>query len=218
MFKKLFTIIIIILVVVIIFLLTGNSEQPSDTEQICIDSGGIARIGMCCESTEAFPNLCLIGPCGCSPSNSHEIKICDCGEGCFDGTKCVFLEEDISTILENLKQETEIAFSEIQEVEFDWFTQPGMQKTSIQGKGLEVEEIPDQQYIEIESFFKDNGFEIDQYNITSGTVVGSVGYKKNEIVCRIIAGITGYKEAEGQWIPEEWDTNDVEVKCGKSRL
>jgi hypothetical protein len=45
---------------------------------------------MCCLSTDDFPNLCGVGPCGCSPENSHEVVICDCGEGmCFNGKSCV---------------------------------------------------------------------------------------------------------------------------------
>lgn len=59
-------------------------------ERNCIDAGGTVTTSQCCNSTEDFPNLCLIGPCGCSPDNSHETKICDCGEGrCFDGNTCV---------------------------------------------------------------------------------------------------------------------------------
>ena len=59
-------------------------------EQTCINSGGTVEQGMCCLAVSDFPNLCLIGACGCSPENSHEVKICDCGEGrCFDGNTCV---------------------------------------------------------------------------------------------------------------------------------
>ncbi|GAI55743.1 unnamed protein product, partial [marine sediment metagenome] len=60
------------------------------TEQACIDSGGTISTSLCCKATGDFPNLCLIGPCGCSPENSHEVKVCDCGEKkCFDGNTCV---------------------------------------------------------------------------------------------------------------------------------
>ena len=59
-------------------------------EQACIDSGGTVERGMCCLAVSDFPNLCLIGACGCSPEDSHEVKICNCGEGrCFDGNTCV---------------------------------------------------------------------------------------------------------------------------------
>ena len=59
-------------------------------EKACTDSGGTVRTSMCCKSTGDFPNLCAVGACGCAPEHSHEVKICDCGEGkCFDGNMCV---------------------------------------------------------------------------------------------------------------------------------
>lgn len=47
----------------------------------CIDEGGTVKTQLCCNYTEDFPDTCLIGACGCSPDNSHEVKVCDCGEG-----------------------------------------------------------------------------------------------------------------------------------------
>ncbi len=68
-------------------------SQASDIERACLASGGIVRNAPCCKSAGDFPNLCLIGACGCSPDNSHEVKVCDCGsDKCFDGAKCVKTE------------------------------------------------------------------------------------------------------------------------------
>ncbi len=79
-----------------IFLSSSSEDEAADlTEkgQACVNSGGTVRMAMCCESTGDFPNLCLIGPCGCSPDNSHEVKICECEEGkCFDGESCVIMD------------------------------------------------------------------------------------------------------------------------------
>jgi len=56
-----------------------------ELEQACIDSGGTVKTSLCCLTTDDFPNMCLVGPCGCSQANSHNVKICDCGEGkCWD--------------------------------------------------------------------------------------------------------------------------------------
>ena len=61
----------------------------------CVSSGGTVKTRMCCGSTGDFPNTCLIGACGCSPENSKETKVCDCGPGkCFDGTSCVDIPTD----------------------------------------------------------------------------------------------------------------------------
>lgn len=71
--------------------LTGIlTVQKAPKEQACINSGGTVSTALCCKSTGDFPNTCLIGACGCSPENSHEVKICNCAKSkCFDGNQCV---------------------------------------------------------------------------------------------------------------------------------
>jgi hypothetical protein len=87
----------------VLIALSGCLESNSDNAQkACIDSGGEVKTAFCCKSAGDFPNNCLIGACGCSPENSHEVKICDCGEGkCFDGKTCVpAIETEISSFEE----------------------------------------------------------------------------------------------------------------------
>jgi len=63
-------------------------------EDLCIASGGTVKTQLCCKAVDDFPNTCLIGGCGCSSDNSHNVKICDCGENkCWDNVKneCVNL-------------------------------------------------------------------------------------------------------------------------------
>ena len=56
----------------------------------CILSGGAVETASCCETVDDFPNTCLVGPCACAPEDSHELNVCDCGEGrCFNGLFCV---------------------------------------------------------------------------------------------------------------------------------
>jgi hypothetical protein len=64
-----------------------------ECEQQCVGSGGQLSTAMCCKSAGDFPNTCAFGACGCSPENSHQVNICDCGpEKCFDGMRCVSLK------------------------------------------------------------------------------------------------------------------------------
>lgn len=59
-------------------------------DQSCVASGGTVTSAMCCGSVSGFPNSCLVGACGCSPTYSHTVPVCSCGPGrCFDGTRCV---------------------------------------------------------------------------------------------------------------------------------
>jgi len=55
-------------------------------EQVCLDSGGTVATGLCCLSTDDFPNTCSIGACGCPPQGSHQVQVCNCAAGqCFGG-------------------------------------------------------------------------------------------------------------------------------------
>jgi len=68
----------------------AGGAKAVNLEQACNAADGSVTSAMCCNSAADFPNSCLIGACGCSPANSHSIKICNCGEGrCFDGKTCV---------------------------------------------------------------------------------------------------------------------------------
>jgi len=67
----------------------STPSNASDIEQACINSGGNVTTQLCCQSANDFPNTCLVGACGCSSGNSHEIKVCSCPEDeCFDGSQC----------------------------------------------------------------------------------------------------------------------------------
>ncbi len=64
--------------------------HTTSVEQACMNSGGVVSTATCCGSTGDFPNTCNIGACGCGPSASHEVRVCECGAGtCFDGSTCV---------------------------------------------------------------------------------------------------------------------------------
>ncbi|MDD5145316.1 MAG: DUF5667 domain-containing protein [Candidatus Pacebacteria bacterium] len=68
-------------------------ERISEKAKRCVNSGGKVITSNCCNSTDDFPNICLIGACGCSPENSHKVMLCDCGvEKCFNGNRCVYYE------------------------------------------------------------------------------------------------------------------------------
>ena len=80
--------------------------EKTEEEQRCINSGGTVSTSVCCKLSGDFPNSCLIGACGCSPDNSHQVKVCDCGiDKCFDGAKCVSQETDGDETVSTSKQQ-----------------------------------------------------------------------------------------------------------------
>lgn len=127
-------------------------------------------------------------------------------------------EDEISSLLNSLKEETEISFSRIQPVDFKWMVEgervgkvTKTEELAVSGKGLKVEEVSNEQQMKIRTFFEDKGFKPDVYNILAGTITGSTGYKKNQIVCLVSGGVSGGKEG----LQRETVTYDAEVKCGK---
>ena len=86
--RKIIVAVLIIVVLTLAFLFIQINPPLLGKEQACINSGGTVETGLCCQSVEDFPNTCLIGACSCAPDQSHEVKICNCGEKCFDGNAC----------------------------------------------------------------------------------------------------------------------------------
>ena len=87
---------------------SGDTCQNGQCFALAVCTNGTVGTGMCCLSVGDFPNTCpttpcvcpagqicncpvqLVGACGCSSENSHEVKVCNCPPNmCFDGTKCV---------------------------------------------------------------------------------------------------------------------------------
>jgi len=120
------TIIAIIIIIIIaglgywVYQSAITPEELTEKEQACVNSGGQVSTSLCCKATDDFPNLCLIGPCGCSPENSHQVKICDCGsDKCFDGEKCVSPEElmTVKVFFSNSELDPEISCNKVFPVE-----------------------------------------------------------------------------------------------------
>lgn len=127
--------------------------------------------------------------------------------------------EEIFNLLKDLEKETQIDFSGITKTEFSWFVEDfssgNIDKGTIEGNSFSAEKITDTQVHAVHTYFEANSFELDMYNVADGTVVGAVGYQKDQLVCVVVSGISGYKNAKDDWNPAKIDTNDMEVKCGK---
>ena len=143
----------------------------------------------------------------------------DCEEIC-KGVLPLEQDGESSDILKELKQETGIDFSEMQPLEFKWVVavDPKVEEVKIKGKGFEARGIPVEQELKVIEFLTNNGFKKDLYNMADGTVAGLTGYKKDQIVCAVASGASGYKEATGQWVPPNWDKKDIDIKCGKLEI
>lgn len=83
----------VIVIIGLLFVAQYFFPKP-DIRSYCIATAGQVLNKQCCQSSGDFPNTCLVGACGCSLNNSHQVKVCECPEGaCFNGNKCVPVRE-----------------------------------------------------------------------------------------------------------------------------
>ena len=96
--------------------------------------------------------------------------------------------------------------------QFKWKTENG--EIVVDGETLHSEKISKDALNMLSDFFLNYGFEKNDLNITAGTVYGAEGYTKDNFVCIVKSGLTGYRESDDDWIPPEPDKYDVKIKCG----
>jgi len=126
-------------------------------------------------------------------------------------------DPEVKILLEELKEITNIPFSEIEDVDFEWSNEQS-QKVIMKGKGFEVKSVSRKYQTQINDFFGDRGFMILAYVVHPvGTALASSGeggsqvfYIKDEIVCNII-GKTNIDNEE-PILPET--SGQIEVRCG----
>lgn len=62
-----------------------RTPTPDDSVLPCLDSGGTVSTGSCCLAVGDFPDTCDVAPCACPPHVSHDVRVCECGNGrCFN--------------------------------------------------------------------------------------------------------------------------------------
>ena len=89
--------------------------------------------------------------------------------------------DETSAFLVGLKETIGLDFSEVQDVEFNWFI--NNDQVIIEGKGIETKDINYDQYEKVVEFFNQEGFDSDKFNLAIGALNKSLGYKKDNMVC-----------------------------------
>jgi len=122
----------------------------------------------------------------------------------------VVQENEITTIFSGLKEYTKIEFSDEEDIELSWMVEKeeAIKEMIVNGKQIKTEKVTNPDIIG--KYFKDNGFEEDMYNVASGTVIGLIGYKKDNVICLVVEKMRadGFSP-EGDYVGE-----DVNIKCG----
>jgi len=136
---------------------------------------------------------------------------CEAKEKCLREWEEPCTEAEAFNMLIDIKEATKINFSGITKTELNWATAEGDIKAT--GKGFDATRITSEELRSIGQYLIDKGFVVDVYNVIAGTIAGSTGYRLNNMSVIVAGGATGYKEAEGQWIPPEPDLKDVTVSA-----
>jgi hypothetical protein len=131
----------------------------------------------------------------------------------------VFNKETINSdssfnVLKSLNEQTQAGFSNIEGRVFVWNYETDGETTgsvNVSGKGFTAIGITNDQAGMVKKYFEENGYKIDFFNISAGTLSGVSGYKKDGSVCVVTTTI--WKDEQG--MPRAVDKLDVDVSCGE---
>ena len=117
-------------------------------------------------------------------------------------------------VLKSLNEQTQVGFSNIEGKVFVWNYETDGETTgsvNVSGKGFTAIGITNDQTELVKKYFEENGYKIDFFNISAGTLSGISGYKKDKSIC--VVATTVWKDEQG--MPMAVDKLDVDVSCGE---
>jgi len=95
-------------------------------------------------------------------------------------------KDNVTFFLELIEKEADIEFSSISDSEIEWIVIDENNNVVVVKKPSReafIQEASEQNTKKIDTFFEDNGFELDVYNIADGPEGGFRGYRKNKMYC-----------------------------------
>jgi hypothetical protein len=95
-------------------------------------------------------------------------------------------KDNVTFFLELIEKEADIEFSSISDSEIEWIVIDENNNVVVVKKPSReafIQEASEQNTKKIDTFFEDNGFELDVYNIADGPEGGLRGYRKNKMYC-----------------------------------
>jgi len=195
----------------------------------CIETGNLTENYQYNDFTRTWWIDLDAGKAGCSPAcvikeddRSAEVNWRCTGAIAEEGEKKeATASAPLLGILDGLKIKSGIAFSDVQKVSFKWMIEGTKTDKEINtndlevvGQGYTASEVSGDKKKLIGSYFEENGFKIDVYNIGAGTIGSSTGYQKGPLVCLETAVLSGIGKEGSRAIPTITDKNDIEIKCG----
>ncbi|MFC1710163.1 hypothetical protein ACFL0F_00690 [Patescibacteria group bacterium] len=200
MIKKILIILLIIIFVFGLIVLYFVITKPSPDSGVIVPSSNEKLIG-----GDKDDNGCLVAA-GYSWCEEKQKCLRVWEEGC----------DQITTLLTNIKDDTGVDFTKLQEISFDWYMGDTPDSAiSISGYSVEAYNVSSIEFESLKAYFADNSYELDVFNNSTATLVGIAGYREGNTVCLLIATEAGrINEGDGLIAPEE-GKNDVQIKCGE---
>lgn len=120
------------------------------------------------------------------------------------------IPNEILSLLGEIEQTTGLDFSEPQVVKFNWnIGGEKFQAATVKGGGFLARGVSSEQIQSVESYFGQNDFTPDVYNIAAGTISWATGYRKELTVCLL----TGAQWTTEEGLPAPEDKNDLNIMC-----
>ncbi len=123
-------------------------------------------------------------------------------------------QDEIEKLLFNLKSQTELGFSSIKPIVFQWNAinqEEEVVGKTINGKRIELQDASQTDESKVASYFQENGFVIDKYNLADGVTGSLAGYKKERMVCQI----SSLMRLNEQGLPLASGIGDLSINCAK---
>ncbi len=130
--------------------------------------------------------------------------------GYFIYSRFLAKSDEITVFLEELGASVELDFSEVRDAEFNWSSID--KEVLIKGKAVEVKSVAEDQYLKVEDYFNQQGFEQDSYNAVLGPLKRASGYTKGEMICLFTVELCEECLDEDSAIID--NKNDLKVECG----
>jgi len=120
-------------------------------------------------------------------------------------------ENGARKFLNRIKTDTALNFSDIEDIELSWTvkTQEEIKNPIFQGRKIEIKGVLKETEEQINSYFKNIGFDISEDNAATGSISWATGYQKDNLICAVAVGLW----LDENELPFKTGERDVAIAC-----
>lgn len=169
-------------------------------------------------TVEPVNNNQLIG----GETDDHDCLIAAGYSWCETKQKCLRIWEEgcadnVFTIFSDLESTLGIDFTEQVSTDLKWIVEDegGTKDLTLTGYSIQTTNLTPEQTQSIKDYFTNNGFSLDQYNVSAGTTSNLIGvyHKGFSLACTITSVFSDFDPEPAGYVPQTTN-QDVTVTCG----